>query len=141
VHSRYQSLTGKSVPDLSDFGVTPDEIGLTGKRILICFWDMQQRPARRGVTQLAKQAQALQEKDVKVLLVQVTHLEQKAMDQWLSKYEIPFKSTVLKGELEDKKLAWGVKSLPWLILTDQAHIVRAEGFGLSELSAMIKPDK
>jgi len=29
--------------------------------------------------------------------------------------------------------AWGVKSLPWLILTDRKHIVRAEGFGLSEL--------
>lgn len=41
------------------------------------------------------------------------------------------------------KSAWGVESLPWLILTDRSHLVRAEGFDLSELQnkmeAVIKP--
>jgi hypothetical protein len=31
-----------------------------------------------------------------------------------------------------------VKSLPWLILTDKAHIITAEGFGLDELDEKIK---
>ena len=32
---------------------------------------------------------------------------------------------------------WGLKSLPWLILTDKEHIVTAEGFGLDELDDKI----
>jgi len=30
------------------------------------------------------------------------------------------------------------KSLPWLILTDKEHVVRAEGFSVSELGDKIK---
>ncbi|MFH1235642.1 MAG: hypothetical protein V1685_01745 [Parcubacteria group bacterium] len=33
---------------------------------------------------------------------------------------------------------WGVKSLPWLILTDTRHIVSSEGFGSGELDMKIK---
>jgi len=33
--------------------------------------------------------------------------------------------------------ALGIQSLPWLILTDRQHIVRAEGFGLDDLSQKI----
>jgi hypothetical protein len=31
-----------------------------------------------------------------------------------------------------------MKSLPWLILTDEQHIVRAEGFNIDELDEKIK---
>jgi len=33
---------------------------------------------------------------------------------------------------------WGVKSLPWLILSNKQHIVQAEGFALSELDEKIQ---
>lgn len=33
--------------------------------------------------------------------------------------------------------SWGAKSLPWLILTDENHIVRAEGFRIDELDAIL----
>ncbi|GAF82278.1 unnamed protein product, partial [marine sediment metagenome] len=32
----------------------------------------------------------------------------------------------------------GVRSLPWLILTDTEHIVRTDGFGTNELNEKIK---
>jgi len=32
----------------------------------------------------------------------------------------------------------GVKSLPWLVLTDKEHIVRDEGFGADELKELIE---
>jgi len=35
------------------------------------------------------------------------------------------------------RFVWGVKSLPWLILTDQKHIVEANGFSLAELDEKI----
>jgi hypothetical protein len=44
---------------------------------------------------------------------------------------------MIQDEVEKTRFAWGVKSLPWLILTDQEHIVRAEGFSLSEFDKKI----
>jgi hypothetical protein len=45
---------------------------------------------------------------------------------------------MIQGEEEETRLAWGVRSLPWLILTDSEHIIRAEGFVLAELDARIE---
>jgi hypothetical protein len=45
---------------------------------------------------------------------------------------------MVPGDAEKTRLAWGVRSLPWLILTDQKRIVRAEGFALAELDARIE---
>jgi hypothetical protein len=39
---------------------------------------------------------------------------------------------------EETKLNWGVKSLPWLILTDKNHVVTAEGFSINELDERVK---
>jgi hypothetical protein len=86
------------------------------------------------VTQLAQQAQTLLDQEVKVVLVQVTELAQKTLDQWLSRNEIPFQSCSLKkGAFDQAKRPWGVQSLPWLILTDRDHVVVSEGFQLGEL--------
>ena len=35
------------------------------------------------------------------------------------------------------KAAWGIKSVPWLILTNRQHAVRASGFPLSELDHQV----
>jgi hypothetical protein len=138
VHSRFQSLIGKPLPDLTQLIVNSGDIHPADQRVLLCFWDMEQRPSRRVVTQLAGQAQTLQGTDVKVQLVQVTEMEQATLDQWLAKYKIPFNCAFLNGDFEEKKLEWGVKSLPWLILTDKEHVVRDEGFGIDELKALIE---
>jgi len=42
------------------------------------------------------------------------------------------------GDEKKTHLTWGVRSLPWLILTDTDHIVRSEGFGFEELGEKIK---
>jgi len=42
-----------------------------------------------------------------------------------------------KNKPKQTRFAWGVKSLPWLILTDKEHIVRAEGFNINELDEKI----
>ncbi len=44
---------------------------------------------------------------------------------------------MIEGDEEKIRFTWGVRSLPLLILTDKEHIVRAEGFMLSELEAKI----
>jgi len=44
----------------------------------------------------------------------------------------------LKGDAEKARAAWGASALPWLILTDKAHRVTAEGFPLEDLEAKLK---
>jgi protocatechuate 3,4-dioxygenase beta subunit len=138
VHSRFQSLVGKTLPSLSELVVNPGDFDPAAKRVLICFWDMEQRPSRRVVTQLTKQAQTLTDEGVTVVLVQVADIEQAALDRWLVKYKIPFRSHLSERDFEKMKLEWGVKSLPWLILTDTEHIVQVEGFNLAELEERLK---
>jgi hypothetical protein len=35
---------------------------------------------------------------------------------------------------------WGVRSLPWLFLTDKEHVVIAEGFVVAELDEKLNSD-
>jgi hypothetical protein len=44
---------------------------------------------------------------------------------------------MISDDEEKTRFEWGVKALPWLILTDRKHIIRAEGFMLSELEEKI----
>jgi hypothetical protein len=43
-----------------------------------------------------------------------------------------------RNETIQTHIVWGVKSLPWLILTNKQHIVHIEGFNLNELDKKIK---
>jgi len=64
------SLQGKQLPELKDLGIKikPDDI--EGKMILVCFFDMNQRPFRYMLTELAKREGQLREKNVIILAVQ-----------------------------------------------------------------------
>ncbi|OHB79448.1 MAG: hypothetical protein A2Z25_07550 [Planctomycetes bacterium RBG_16_55_9] len=99
---------------------------------------MQQRPSRHYVTKLAEMAGVLANKGVTVLCVHASGVEAKTIDEWIREYNIPFPAKPMVEDPEKARLAWGVKSLPWLILTDREHVVRAEGFGLAELDANMK---
>jgi hypothetical protein len=52
-----------------------------------------------------------------------------------------FKIEMVRKHGEEVRFKWGVKSLPWLILTDQEHIVQAEGFAPTELGEKLKANK
>ena len=41
-------------------------------------------------------------------------------------------------DAEKARASWGATALPWLILTDKAHKVTAEGFDVDELDAKLK---
>ena len=132
------SLLGEILPGFDSIDVDKQREQLKGKALCICFFDMNQRPSRHLVQQLAKKAEKLGDRDIAVVLVQVTEIEHKTLDEWLTKYKIPFDCGIFKGDFEKKKLQWGAKSLPWLILTDSKHIVRAEGFGITELDTKMQ---
>ncbi|MHC4323983.1 MAG: carboxypeptidase regulatory-like domain-containing protein [Planctomycetota bacterium] len=127
------SLIDKPLPDLSEMKIDPALAQTKGQIILICFWDMQQRPSRRCITQLAKQAGQLNKQGIAIIAVQASKIEQEVLNQWVKKYNIPFPIGMVRGDNEKVRFNWGVKSLPWLILTDSTYVVCAEGFSLGEL--------
>jgi len=135
------SLLGEILPSFDSIDVDKQREQLKGKALCMCFFDMNQRPSRHLVQQLAKRAEKLGDRDIAVVLVQVTEIEHETLDEWLTKYKIPFESGIFKGDFEKRKLQWSAKSLPWLILTDQDLIVRAEGFALAELEEKLKANK
>ena len=133
-----KSLAGKSVPAFDGLGLQIDTNETAGKSILVCFWDMQQRPSRHCIKELAKQAETLKEKGVVVIVLQASKVDKNKVDEWVKKYNIPFPVGMIEGDEEKTKFSWGVKSLPWLILTDKKHIVSSNGFSLSELDEKMK---
>jgi hypothetical protein len=87
---------------------------------------------------LAKQAEQLKQKGVTIVAVQASKIDENTLNEWTKNYNIPFPIGMIQGDVEKTRFAWGVKSLPWLILTDHEHIVRANGFSLAELDEKIQ---
>jgi len=140
--TRYQPkrpplLIGRPLPELKDVKIDLSPSDTEGKMILVCFFDMEQRPSRYCVNQLAKQAEQLKQKGIIVAAVQASKIDENTLNEWVKKYKIPFAVGMVQGDEEKTRFTWGVKSLPWLLLTDGKHIVRAEGFSINELNERI----
>jgi Leucine-rich repeat (LRR) protein len=131
-------LIGKLLPNLDKIKIGMDSEQAKGKLMLVCFFDMEQRPSRNCIMQLNKKAKELKEKDIVIVAVQASKVEQSKLDEWIKEHEITFPVGMIEADQEKTRLAWGVKSLPWLILTDKEHIVTAEGFSIDELDEKIK---
>jgi hypothetical protein len=138
--SRPEALTGKQLPQTNVFGIRLPPESIEGKMILLCFWDMNQRSARQCVRELAKRVDYLKEKGVVSVLIHNSPADPNALKKWTTSLKIPILSGMIAGDagkVEIILLKWGVRGLPWLILTDKKHIVQAEGFSISELDERI----
>jgi hypothetical protein len=124
------SLLNTPLGDLTQFDV---RLEAADKRVLLCFFDAGQRPSRHYVTQLIRQYGQLREKNIAVAAVYVATPETPSIREWLAAQNVPFAVGTVKSDLEQTRLKWGFRSLPWLILADRRHIVVAEGFAINEL--------
>ena len=138
VPKRPPSLVRRPLPELKDLGIDLSSASTSGKMILVCFLDIEQRPSRNCLRQLSSKVQELKAKGVVVAAVQASKIDQNSLDEWARKYNISFPLGMVQGDQEKARFTWGVRSLPWLILTDSRHVVAAGGFRLSELDAKIK---
>ena len=132
------SLLGKPLPGWAEMMLEVEESQVKDKAVLVCFFDMNQRPSRNCITQLAKQAEQLKGKGVIVIAVQASKVDEDALNEWVKKNNIPCPVGMVQGGEEKTRFTWGVKALPWLILMDKEHVVIAEGFGLGELDDKLK---
>jgi hypothetical protein len=131
-------LVGRPLPNLEGIKIDFALEKAKDKMVLVCFWDMQQRPSRNCLLQLNKRAQELKAKDVVVVAVQASQIDEKTLNEWVKENNIPFPVRIVEGDSEKTRFTWGVQSLPWLILTDRQHTVRAEGFSLAELEEKLR---
>ncbi len=127
------SLLAHPLPDFEQIDIEFTAQRAKGLRILACLWDMEQRPSRNCVVELAKQAEELKQDGVTVVGIQVSSVKKNMLHTWVRDNGIPFPIGLIRDDAEKVRSMWAARSLPWLILTDSQHIVTAEGFGLSEL--------
>ncbi|MBN2590959.1 MAG: redoxin domain-containing protein [Sedimentisphaerales bacterium] len=132
-----QPLIGKSIPDMDVIKINKDFEQTKDKNILFCFFEIEQRPARNSILELNKKAAELNNKGIEIIAVQASTIEQNTLDEWIKENNISFQIGMIKENAEQTQFNWGVKALPWLILTDKEHIVQAEGFSIGELDEKI----
>ncbi|HNS19126.1 MAG TPA: hypothetical protein PKH24_01430 [Sedimentisphaerales bacterium] len=136
VHLRCVSLVGKPLPieALGDGGLPNDA---AGRRVLLCFFDWQQRPSRNMIAELTQRVDQFSRQDVVLVAIQAAQTDQAELDQWIADKHIAFPVRTIAADERTIRLTWGVQSLPWLILADRAHIVRAEGPQLAAIERQI----
>lgn len=134
---RRATLKGKPLPDLTPLGFAAGAAP-AGKPVLVCVLDVEQRPSRRVARLLAEQHDALKQKGVTVLTVQATGMTADALKEWQSANPVPFPIGRVADKPEKANWAAAIESLPWLILTDKAGRVVAEGFEFEELAGQLE---
>ena len=135
---RHVRLAGKGLPELEKLGLKIGEKDLAGKHVLVCFWDVDERPSRNCVRMLGSRSEGLGAGGVVVCGVHAKSADDEALAKWIERFNITFENSVLSKDAEATLASWGVRSLPWLILTDIQHVVRKEGFNLAELDSLIE---
>ena len=124
---------GRELPAFEGIDLDITAENTRDKALLLCFFNMNQRPSRNCLLQLSTRAQELRAKDVVVVAVQASKVDDSVLKDWVGKNNIPFAVGMVQGDEKKTRFTWGVRSLPWLILTDIGNVVRAEGFSLAEL--------
>ena len=100
---------------------------------MVCFWDIDQRPSRQCLRELEKQRQTLQDKNIVVLAVHSDTKPEKEVKQWLNQQNLTLAIGTIEGDPYDTLWAWGAKGIPWLVLTDEKHMITKAGFNLDVL--------
>ncbi len=138
-------LYGKALPDFNTLGIYLNRRSLMGKRLLIHFCDMNEMHGWYSVIDLVNRHQQFKDNGIETVLIQTPPLPPGTLRQWERKWKtmpwpLPFKVNMVDTGDIRKAQQWGIRRLPWTILTDQKHIVTAEGFSLPLLLGKPMPD-
>ncbi len=131
-------LKGNPLPEFDGSRIDLPAERTQGRKLLLCFFDMNQRPSRHYVQQLARRTSQLADKDVLTADVQMADMDAESLAAWTKESGIDFPVGTVQADVQGIKYAFAIRSLPWLILTDRTHKVRSAGFGIHQLSEKIK---
>ncbi|MBN2590414.1 MAG: carboxypeptidase regulatory-like domain-containing protein [Sedimentisphaerales bacterium] len=133
-----KQLKGNPLPEFDGIEIDFDKEKAKGKILLVCFFDIEQRPSRSCILQLSEKAAELKDKNIEVIAIHASAIEREYLDNWLKENNISFSVGMIETNEEQTKFNWGVRALPWLILTNKEHAVVSEGFGVNEIENEIK---
>ena len=91
------SLMNQPLLTFEEIGIDFDVQQADGKYVLVCFWDMEQRPSRNCMMQLSQRAQELKEKNIVVVAVHASKIDQNTLDDWVKENNIPFAVGAIQG--------------------------------------------
>jgi protocatechuate 3,4-dioxygenase beta subunit len=109
-----------------------------GRPVLLCFIDIRQPSSRQCVAEMVRKADALEAKGIITIARQASPEGTRELYAQLDAHCTAFPWHMAGEDFAARKAAWGIKSLPWLILTDRKHAVIAQGFTLDQLADNIK---
>jgi hypothetical protein len=133
-HLPEASILGRPLPSLAGLSKDLADTRNDGSPLLVCLCDLEQRPSRQCLVDLAKQADKLAAKAIRVIVVQTSKADLKQFEAFLKANGITFPIHMTEGDFEAKRSTWGAKSLPWLILTDKSLVVTGEGLAAAEVA-------
>lgn len=138
-------LIGKGLPGWETLRLDIDERELEGKRVLVCICDMNEMSSWYLVADLVDRHEKLKQKGIMTVVVQVPKLPAGTLKEWEKKgrtmpWPLPFNVNMADEAVVRARKEWGVRCLPWLVLTDSEHVVTAEGFHLPLLLGKPLPD-
>ncbi len=130
-------LPGKA---LSDFDFLKEPVAAAksdGAIVLVCIWNVEQRPSRHVAKALAARTGALREAGVAYISIEVSALSDGERSEAMSEAGIDSAGIYFLSESSRAQERLGADSLPFLLLTDLEHIIRAANFSLDDLDAKI----
>jgi hypothetical protein len=134
---RQPSLTGRQLTEFDSINIDFTLEQAENEMVLFCFCDIDQRLSRRWLMQLSKRMDELKEKGVVIAAVQVSKLDKDKLVQWGKEQHIRFPMGMIIGDEQETRSNWGVKSLPWLVFTDNDLKIAAHGFPVEEIDKRI----
>ncbi|MCP4456228.1 MAG: hypothetical protein GY809_32625 [Planctomycetes bacterium] len=153
------SLVGKTLPDLSSLEIGFDPELLKHRKTLVCFVDYTQQASQSAINYLNKIRYDMEQRNIAIICVQVTPVDQDEFDAWKKNHKIRMPIGVLHGDAwwnDKSKLInlqspenqlgilsqkWGVRSLPWMILTDENQNIMAIGFEYGRILQLVPEPK
>jgi uncharacterized GH25 family protein len=135
------SLVNSPLPEFDGIKIDLNAEQTKDKMMLMCFFDMNQRPSRYCIRQLSNRAKELKEKDVCIIAIQAAEVDADTLSSWVKDSDTPFPVGKIDGDVSEIRAYWSVHSLPWLILTDKQHVGQSEGFSINELDDKIREAK
>lgn len=127
-----EPLKGKALPNWDTLGVSLDSNLVQGKKLLVFFFNFEQRLDRRRLLQIANQQAALSAKNISVVAIDMSDTDTQTLQAWTKEQSLPCVIQA-NGAKDELQFDWNVQALPWLILTDEAHVVTCEGLSVEEV--------
>jgi protocatechuate 3,4-dioxygenase beta subunit len=149
------SLVGSQLPNLRVLGMGFDYKGLKNKKTLVIFVDYTNRPSQIVIDLLKRRQLELRRSKLEVVCIQVAPVDEGDFAAWKKENKISFPIYILPGQsgrggknnplilkqtpkiMNTLRQEWGVRSIPWTILTDENQKILATGLNIHRISTMI----